>query len=91
MRREKKVIIEADLEFIFESNRMVQSVLTALLPDNKVVPKDLEIETSANERLLKTRIVDSTGDIMRIRNTVEDVVDSTRIAVDAIISAGKIH
>ncbi|MDI9608919.1 MAG: KEOPS complex subunit Pcc1 [Candidatus Verstraetearchaeota archaeon] len=76
------------MEREYDSHVTAETVMQAVLPDNKGTPADTEIEISASGGKLIIRIA-SSGDLQSFLRTVDDLLFCIQTAERAIASLGK--
>ncbi len=73
-------------------SEFAKTVLSAIEPDNVNLPQDMEIDCNASEDSLycSVRILcKEVKDVLRLRNTIDDILSSIKLSLSSISSAGK--
>ncbi len=67
-----------------KDEKLLKTIYNSIEPDNKTLPPGMDIKTRCETDKIIIRIIDEKGDIMRIKNTIEDIIDSVDIVINAL-------
>ena len=67
-----------------KNKELLKTIYNSIEPDNETLPPRMDIKTICETDKIIIRIMDEKGDIMRIKNTMEDIIDSVDIVINAL-------
>jgi hypothetical protein len=79
--------VESVIQIVSKNPLLLNAIKKALEPDNSGAPKEIEIKTEEKEDKLVINVVDKEGNLLRLRNTVDDLCEAIETALNVLTDA----